>query len=203
MNKAIIFTLSHEESICVETPCSESNVYRCDNAIATFRARDGNAYVLFDDCLLPSLEIFGVLLKDSLDGTLQLHESIAPDIGYLWNEYLQDRRELPHYVGMYGGTFWVGQAYKVWGTANKYNIDTWLYTKNGKIFLEITQYYTWTFDEPEPGENYITYDEFIKNYKPYIIREIPREIIQRWYDKTEKLIRIIEANDTQYFKQKE
>ena len=114
----------------------------------------------------------------------------------MWNEYTH-KRDSTQWANS-DQAAWVGERYLVWSTSCKYNISTWLYIKNEKIILEITPDYPWTFVDPKSGENYITYDEFIKNYKPYVIREISREIAQQWLDKTAELIHIIEVNDVLY-----
>ena len=63
-----------------------------------------------------------------------------------------------------------------------------LYNFAGKIFLEIFPLYPWTYRDPELSEQYYSYDEFIKNYKPYIVQEIPVNVAQQWQLQCKELL---------------
>ena len=64
----------------------------------------------------------------------------------------------------------------MWG-GNEF--DTWLYNQNNKIYLEITPGYMWHFSDQINKEDFIPYDEWIKNYKPLVIIEIDKVIARQ------------------------
>jgi hypothetical protein len=100
-----------------------------------------------------------------------------------------------------GIPMWVGLDYLVWSAASSF--ATWLYEKDGKIFLEITPTYPWTFIDPEPEETFISYNQFIQNYHSYIIKEISRDIISQWHKETERLLKIVNDNEALYIQQQQ
>jgi hypothetical protein len=65
--------------------------------------------------VLGEIPKFECLLKKAINNQLKLHESITQDIGFLWNEYLKDKKGY-NFVEksdeQFGevATFWVGQT---------------------------------------------------------------------------------------------
>ena len=72
------------------------------------------------------------------------------------------------------------------------SIQTFLYNFNDKIYLDIVLTYPWTYRDPEPSEQYYSYDEFIKNYKPYIVQEIPVNVARQWQQQCKELLKSID-----------
>ncbi len=148
-------------------------------------------YIVFNDFALFAIQALQCCVKEIMKNKFQLHNSITKDIGYVWNEYLHaDITNKSKFIRE--DNFWVGNKHHVWegpGTA------TWLYQKNNKIYLEINSFYPWHFSDPEPGENYISYEEFMQNYEPYAIIELDKETIKQWLEQTEELLAIMNANE--------
>jgi len=138
-------------------------------------------------------------LRSALLGNKKLYSSLQQDLGYLWNEYLvggSDRSKFEYKLSPEMRKYWVGKDFMVWCGQD---VATWLYEKDGVFWLEITPSYKWHFLEPAPEEsNYITYDEFIKNYKPHVMIELSIDIMKKWLRQTERLIAQVVFNDDKF-----
>jgi len=143
------------------------------------------------------------VLKKAVDGKLQLHESLMQNLGVLWNEYCQDKPELFMIESSDGSsTYWVGIDYKIWSTYVNTNpsISTWLYIDNDdNIIFELTKDYKWSFfpDDLQDPE-FITYNEFMKDYKPLIHRIIPRDVAVQWLEQAMKIHRGFFSTEENY-----
>ena len=156
-------------------------------------------YHLSNDCLQHNLAILIYFLKHGLDNKLQLHSSIRQDLGYLWNEKLADSSEVElYYATLEGRKYWVGKDYILFDTPDSFkeSLTTWMYNDaSGEIVIEITPSYRWHFDDPDPNDSsYITYDEFMKDYKPILLLKIPKHIAEAWLKQAQDLLRIVQTN---------
>jgi hypothetical protein len=220
------FAVNAQESIRFKLPHAPEDLRRCDEITVLFQEKCGKAYILYaEDCAAEALITFRGQLERALKGSLELDSSIMPgphckDPGYLWSVYLHKiaseetiiDKDLESLInkGLHeacrlvflkkpnGEKDWIGELYLMWDSAHG-RPKTWLYTRNGTIILEITPAYKWHFIEPEEGEQSITFEEFLKNYKPCAIREISKETAQEWLSKIDELLTIIEANDRTIF----
>jgi hypothetical protein len=143
---------------------------------------------------IPKFESF---LRVANKNQLTLHESLSSDLGFLWNEYLHDKKShnfveisKEHFGEV--STFWVGMRYHLLGSKRW---TTWLYNKNGEIYLEITPCYQWHFgDRPKKNEKYVRYKDFIKKYKPLVIIKLDKKVAQKWLKIVSKLLVIARRN---------
>ncbi|MHA1874808.1 MAG: hypothetical protein ACTSUC_00005 [Promethearchaeota archaeon] len=155
-------------------------------------------YILYSDFIGLGLESFERSLTKTLRNKLILHKSITKDIGFLWNEYLQDKKEYNFVeVTLENQRFWIGDSYILWESRGR---DTWMYN-DGAIFMEITPCYKWHSVEPKKYEKYLRYKEFIKKYKPIAIIKIDKDIAIQWLKQVKELRNIIRKNDIIYEKQ--
>jgi hypothetical protein len=58
--------------------------------------------------------------------------------------------------------------------------QTWLYNRNGSIYLEVIPTYLELFANSTAKLNDISFEEFMLNYKPILIEEIDRTTAQEW-----------------------
>jgi hypothetical protein len=174
------------------------DIHFCDD-IEIYFISDNQDYRLFFDCFQYTLRSFIADFNDAVNNKLSLHPSIKQDLGYLWSEEC---------FGVSSGSKltlerdeddnWVGERYILWSSSDGLDqkLTTWLYNnENGKIILEITPSYKWHFQDPEPGENYITYQQFIKNYQPLLFRTIDREVAKKWIIEAQEILSRVEARD--------
>jgi hypothetical protein len=199
MNYRITCIINRLEGIEIILPCEEKDLYRYDEVTVVFHGQDKEFVLYTHDFIIEAITTLNIMLKRALQGKLELHGSIQENIGYLWNEHLQNKRDLPYDI-LEGRKYWIGLRYSLWETPSSVspNLITWVYAKNSVIFLEITPSYRWHFRDPEEYENYISYDKFIKNYHSCARIAISEQTAQQWLNKTEGLLHIIEANDSRY-----
>jgi len=133
-------------------------------------------------------------LMQALAHQITLDILLKNDLGYEWNEYLDNHKKASSYASI---PEWIGQRYFMWSS---YGIAVWLYEKKNKIFLEITPTYKWHFQDPMFTEKsqYISYEQFINNYKPYAVIELNTDKLQEWLKQTERLLAIINSNDEKF-----
>jgi hypothetical protein len=64
--------------------------------------------------------------------------------------------------------------------------------------LEFTDIYPGVFIESIPEEsrkNIMSFEQWVQNYKPYLMKEISRAIAQQWLSQIKTLLTTIEANN--------
>jgi len=185
----IKFILNPDEKITFvgkDEPLQESLTYY--GMLITFEGKNLKL-VLYENFIFEGIEVFICLLKKVINNKAGLPSSIDQDLGYLWNQKMhadsdnKEKYELP-------GPLWCS-------TGHEEGIcESWLYNNDqGDIILEITPSYRWHFFDPEEGENYITYEEFMQNYKPILFRTIPKEVAQQWLMQAEQLYAKIQENE--------
>lgn len=196
-SRKIIFNISATSFIEIVLPCKLKDLYRYEDIEIFFIYEDKNYSIFKFNFLFYALEAFKALLEESLSYNLYLNTSINKDVGYLWNEYLNDvrgnnlaKQEMDKDSDL---VRWVGQKYLLWSSPRDYT--TWLYNKNESIYFEVTPTYKWHFDDPEKGENFVTYKKWIKSYEPIAIIELKREVAQELLKETEKILKFITEND--------
>src|SRR5690606_20521799 len=198
-----VFTLNHSEKLIVELeeqleklPCY------CFIPIVFFIQQQG--YILSDSYLPDDMTYLRTFLTKGLNNELQLHPSITQNIGYLDNikvKYDHEQAELedkneednwkpsPHLTYKEENYWvWVGSDYGIW----RYNnLATWIYNdKQSNIIFEITPRYPNFFAEENEIQD-ITFNEWIKEYKPLLTRIISPEIAWQWIVQADKVIACI------------
>ena len=130
----------------------------------------------------------------SLNCALTLDKSINQNLGFMYNEYCQEKKGFVMVsTDDHSSMYWIGLNYNIWSTYNttKPMLTIWLYNdQNNNIIFEITPLYRWSFkpDEPE-NPDFITYEEFMKDYQPVIRRVVPRDVAIDWLDQAMQVYR--------------
>ena len=190
------FILDEKEKIVLESQDNFDELDCCYKGKITFQKNNINI-LLSEDVIRDAMENLNFLLKKSLNKELYLHKSITQDIGFTYNQYSNDLRKDDlslmnnfMYNELGKDKIWVWDKHYLWAG----NFVTWIYNDNdGNIILEITPLYPY-FDDEKKNTFYISYDEWIKNYKPYLIRKIPMEIARQWLTQANEIIQRINAN---------
>jgi len=172
----INFILNEEKKIVVKIPDIKSKfnyyyepsekLHKFDEVTVFFVTKDCEIEI-FKDSLDDFIVPFYRLLKKAIANNLELPREIEEGkAGEMLNDYLNERSTLDL------KPFWLCSSLK--------NNDTLLYTKNNKIYMEVTPLYPWTFIEPKSEDNYISFDEFMKSYKPDAVEPILHVIACEW-----------------------
>ncbi|MCX5923138.1 MAG: hypothetical protein NTU89_01080 [Candidatus Dependentiae bacterium] len=190
---------SEKEFISIDEDISEITLF--ENIKINFEGV--NKYILINDCFDYTIDVLKNMLKEAINNKLPLHKSLINKnknslIGYQWSQYLQKRkRKSLVYDRTRGGIQWVGYLHNLFETSH--GIDrpaSWLYNdEHGNIILEITPVYPWFSSKPEAGETFVKYSEWMKSYKPLLIRTISKETAQQWLKQIDELIEVVKAND--------
>ncbi len=181
----------------LELPYKKSKLSCCDmGLISYYDLRSNNHYILDEQepvmsCLL------------SLEGSLTLvfrgeaEFDFIPQVfglGYLWNEGNHDLvTRLNEGQNLVENEKDLVSSYQVW-SSSLHNYSTWLYTNNKKIYFEVTPDYPWHYIEPKLSDPFISYEEFMKTYRPLVLEEISRTVAEQWLVKTQELLEIIHKN---------
>jgi len=191
----VIFEIDDGVVIDLILPCDQDDLRRHDMVRAVFIIAEDQQYVIYsDDSAIGFLGVLQMFLQQGLCGKKKLNVLLKEDLGYLWNEDL-------HQVSIHSNPTevneWIGEDYLLW---SRHGVSSWLYEKNGKMYFEVTPTYRWHFRDPEPEEKdaFINYEQFIKNYKPYVITELSINTARESLRQAERLLAIIKANDEKY-----
>lgn len=196
MNNIILkLDLNEIEGLIFKAENKVEDLFFCEDIEISLHA--DQEYRLTIDCLQYTFRSFITDLNYAIDGKLSLHSSIKYDLGYMWNEKCSGESSIDFYFeNIESHKSWVGKRYILFSAPGKFNprLTTWLYNNElGDITLEVTPSYRWHFDDPEPGENYISYADFIKNYKPILFRTIPKQVAQEWVEQAQNLLQAVES----------
>lgn len=186
-------------------PLSTINCY--SNA-AIFFLQDNNQYELANDStfsLRDNIQELIWLLSKALKNELHLHPSLSNkstmrDIGYFFNEFRQSKPDIVYETDENGEAGdWVGMRYMLGGV----KVAAWIYNNDeGDIIFSITPSFpgkpTYHFQQEPFSEdektNSLWYEQWIKNYKPILIRKIPKEIAKKWLNQAENILKTIDKN---------
>lgn len=194
MNQDITFKIDNNQRIIIQNLCYQANhMCRYDPIEIFFQDKDKKYLISQHDYLMPQVEAFYYYLKDAIEGKLDLLPQ-SENLGYSWNKKLHNTViKTDEEFGQ--ENYWKGTKYLMW-SGNVF--DTWLYNKNVSIFMEIKPGYKWHFQEPEEGEDFVSYEDWIKEYEPIKLVEIDSNIASIWLQKLEALMKEIKSNDSKY-----
>ncbi|MBI2353314.1 hypothetical protein HYV11_03695 [Candidatus Dependentiae bacterium] len=138
------------------------------------------------------------MLKKALNNELALDNSIKKDLGFYLAKYHKNKKNkcLKYKIGPDGYQYWIGFNYNVYNASSSYQQYTWIYNdKEGNIIFEITPSYTWSYNWIRDGEIFTKYSDWLKTYKPYMIKKISKETAQEWITQLDELIEKVTKND--------
>lgn len=143
-------------------------------------------------------ERLATLLKLALSFSLKLDHSIIHNIGYQWNQDMNDKNSNLLYEQENNIKNWIGTKYLLWSTsdASPQQFGTWLYndSKNNIIF-EITPIYPDTFVNQENPQEIKAYQEWMaKEYTPFFTHIISTDIAMQWLHQANIILQIIKSN---------
>lgn len=125
-------------------------------------------------------------MTNLINGKRILYKNIRKDLGFKFNQFHANALKKQEYYKV--------MEYYFQGNNHKGILpyfSSWLYNdKNGNIVLEISPIYPW-FDEknPEKQPGFVTYSEFIKNYKIAVRVIILKENFKKWVNQALELRR--------------
>lgn len=189
---SIEFQLNMNEKIIIEfeKPLYDLSCY-CEIPII-FQEKN-KAYTLAVDDLHMNMLQFKKCLKRVLNLNLYLDQSLMPDPGYVYNEYLKYSLEEDEVVTSPnlkftqedGFEIWVGFEALIWSYGS---YATWLYNQDRSIIFRITPFYS------RQNKNALSYGEWLKDYEPIITVTMSKKVIEDWLKKVDEILDLIEKN---------
>jgi hypothetical protein len=138
-------------------------------------------HVLYNDYLKEGLTVFSRMLQKAIAGELELTGTMKlKGIGYWWNEFtnrLEDEKEQDE----------EDKAEKYWLWSTRY-LQTWLYTYQNKVCIEISPSYPFHFVDPTEDEEFIAYREFIAKYNIISVLQLNYEDVEEVLRKIEQIL---------------
>lgn len=120
-------------------------------------------------------------LEALLKGELALQKNIRLGmLGYQWNiDTDKDNFDVDYFV------YWLF-SYR--------GVQTWIYNKDSKMYLEISPSYPWHSIEPSENEKVVSFEKFMQQYKPQAVYELTEKTVQKWIHEAdlilEKMIKV-------------
>lgn len=166
-------------------PWDWGNVYLHQKGLMTFLIEDNHNWDF--------IHALHNKITKLLNGNLELDAKIEKDIGLYWNDYFREPTNESFRKNQHGK---ICGKYRVFslpaGTDKLFN--TWLYSKNGKIFFEVTPFYPWSMRPRKRHERWYTYKTFIKLYEPVAVIELSQERVREIVAILNGLIAIMNKN---------
>jgi hypothetical protein len=150
--------------------------------------------MLHEHCLLLT-----ILCKKALRRENTLNEELMSDVGFLYNNVFY-KSVHTNYKDLQTEKLCNDLSkYLLWSPIlSKNNMKTWMYNNgNGQIILFIAPVYPFTFSSKRV-KGYISYEEWIKTYKPFIKRIIPPDVVYKWIQQAEEVMVLMEKNSRPY-----
>jgi hypothetical protein len=196
MNTVFLIEISKKEKIACQSIWPLKEIFCCDELRIYILRKSIEGLVIgeYDATVLLSRLID--LLKKCLLDNLRLDLSVKDKLGfldnkyddYLWNEHSKLDKTFVE-KPLENITYWIGEDYTLCGYRHR---QTWLYNDDfGNIILEVTPSY---YSLNKRRRNKISFEKWMKKYKPILKRTISKEIAQQWLLQMEDLLAIINQN---------
>ena len=171
------FKISETQYLKVTPECIHDDECKfCANIDIYYVDEEKNINIRFGYEHFPSfcsfLSTYGFIQK-LLNNEMVLDKSVIGDPGIEWNKYPKGIR----------GTKETNKFY-FFGNNHKQvppYFDGWMYNDlKGNIIFEIAPFYPWHGETKKSQPDFITYKQFMKDYKPVLITTIPKENLKQW-----------------------
>jgi hypothetical protein len=198
--KRLIIDKNKSIEILVPDVVNKSNYYykpteelhKFDEVTVVLREKDTTITISIDlaDVIFESLK--NMLQNVCMDNQVLLPDNIQiGELGYYYNKDMKDEVDLIDYSN-----------FAVWsGGVSKGKYTTWLYKKDNGMYFEISPNYPWLYAEPDESSNYIPFDQFMKTYKPILVIELDRSLIEKWLDNCNGILHELEKRHAQMLEQ--
>lgn len=158
MKELLNVKISNNNFITVLSENKDNDLFMFDEI--TIKYINGkNSIILFKDFLCEGIRSFYNVLSKSLEGNLQLDKQLhEKGVGYFWNNYCNMLRVSTDVED-------VTSKYHLWSTTSQYSNETWMYNIGSNIYIEVSPTYKWFYDSDSNEDDYVTFGEFMDNYK--------------------------------------
>ncbi|MBV8660764.1 MAG: hypothetical protein JO129_01290 [Candidatus Dependentiae bacterium] len=189
------FIINNHEKFIINIDCPDNIIHSCNFSKIDLVIK--NDHIIIGKSIVDDYaQVLKNKLTLALSNELKLHPSIEKNIGYYWNQDLNEEKPDLFMIKGKEESYWVGGMHFLWATdSSKKNQQyaTWLYNDAlGNIIFEVTPTYPDTFIDPEDPADVQAYQEWMeKKYKPFFTRIISRETAIQWLDQADMLLKIL------------
>lgn len=182
----IFHTIHLSNDVQLSFTSEEPIEHRFDEVTVVCR-NQSKTFIVFDDIIQEAVCNLHDALSKCLMNELTLDSNLNVGmVGKAWNNWAYNYNLTEREEGL---KLEVLQRYWVWSTSRGY--QTWIYQYHNKTFIEMSPSYKWHFDEPTKDENFISFEEFMKDYEPLVI-ELSLEQIREILDSLEQIKKDLE-----------
>lgn len=122
----------------------------------------------------------GKYIQNLINDKQRIDKSISFDLGFECNQFFSGRQKDNLFMKYY----FLGNDHKK--IRPYYN--SWMYNdEDGNIIFEITPFYPYLYETKKTHSDFITYKQFMKDYKPTLKTIIPKENLKKWVVQAKKL----------------
>lgn len=125
-----------------------------------------------------------------INSEMILDDNSAKILGVEWNQYFERVIKDTNV-----------DQYLCWSNSHKQirpYFNSWMYNdQEGNVIFEITPFYPWHGETKKSNPDFISYKEFMKDYKPIIKTIIPKENLKQWIKQAEMLDKMLKCEDNQ------
>ncbi|HLC07629.1 MAG TPA: hypothetical protein VJJ26_05625 [Candidatus Babeliales bacterium] len=197
MKALIAFKISESQQIHIaineqdkiNTYGYETNGLHIFDEVDAEYVHDGKAIILISDSARYVVETLCASLEMALKNELPLDASLAVGkVGCFFSKKKYMTADESDESEKKDDIF---SQYWVWSSSK--NIQTWLYNVNNKIYLEISPTYPWLFSDPQEDEHYISFDEYMNDYRSITLVELQESLVRSWITECHVLLQTMET----------
>lgn len=166
-------------------------LHKFDEA-TVYLKREENSTIIARDAIQEIVAPLWKSLYNSLHGKNLLSEgSFVGKVGWLFNKdayalhCVSDEEIISYEDTLDYSSYWL------WSST--FDIETWMYTHNNKIYIEIAPIYDQLYLENFKRDDE-AFEAYISNYKPLLCTEVSYDEAERWLKKCEDLIKQIDSD---------
>lgn len=192
------FFITDNESFVMHTDDADDVIHCCYQSQVLLHIED-KEIIIGKSIIKDFAERLKKKLALALENALPLHPSIQKNIGYYWNQDLNESEPQLFCDTTWESPGWVGFYHLLWTTDSRKKYEqygTWLYNDaQGNIIFEVTQVYPETFIDPEDPADVAAYEAWMEHdYKTFYMRIIPKGLAFIWMNQAEEILQLITDN---------
>jgi len=189
MNPLFIFQISESQSIQilideqnkVNRYGYESEGLHIFDEVEVRYIGDDQETLLATDIVREIVDNLYASLEEALNNKLSLDKYLAiGKVGYFFSKATHRNNNRSKKMADIIPKYWV------WSLPT--SIQTWLYTVDNTIYLEISPIYS----PYTQNELYISFDKYANSYKPIVVVELQKHLVQAWIHQSHSLLQTME-----------
>jgi hypothetical protein len=193
-SNVVVFSLNDSEKIVMilKSNLDDTNGYV---KAACYFIQGNDSYWLGVNTLSFFCKQLKYVLTRALNNRLQFNASIKQEIGFMWNEVLQENITDLATEDINGEITWVGFNNMIYSGS----CAAWIYTYNNAILFKLTPVFrdgimSRKYDFVSEADEKVPYEEWIKHYRPCLVRELSKDTVRQWLLRISCIVQTIEEN---------